>query len=92
MARKHLIQLNKTIEFNVLVNGEPRTRSWKKGRVLEAAVRSRSVEKASGEEVDWVEVADVVVFDKDKPIIVLPEIPCEFFRFLDEAEADEAKA
>lgn len=92
MAKKHLIQLNKAIEFNVLVNGEPRTKTWNKGRVLEAAVRSRSVERfrADENEAEWVEIADVVVFDNDRPVIVLPSIPCEYFSFLDGAE-DESK-
>ena len=86
VARKHLIRLNNTIEFNVLVNGERKNRRWKKGKTLNAAVRSRTVEREVEGETMGFEVADVVVFDKGKPAVVLPGIPCDFFSFLDEAE------
>jgi hypothetical protein len=92
MARKHLIRLNNTIEFNVLVNGERKDKKWRKGKTLSAAVRSRTVEREIDGEVQGLEVADVVVFDKDKPAVVLPGIPCEFFSFLDEAENEAGKA
>jgi hypothetical protein len=87
MVRKHRILLNNTIEFNILVDGERKSRRWKKGKTLRAAVRSRTVERTVDGEVRGFEVADIAVFSKGKLAVVLPEVPCGFFSFLDEIDA-----
>jgi len=77
---KHIIKLNTTLHFSF----GGRDKCWKKGKVLSAAVRSRSEEMVIDGQKCGIEIADLIIFSDKWPTVVLPGVPCEHFSFLDE--------
>jgi hypothetical protein len=82
-SKVHDLQIVKPIIFDTLGRGK---RVWSVGRKFKAQVKPYVVEKANGDNTEYIEVADLIIIDDGKPLVRMEALPCNHFMFVEAEE------